>query len=521
MIPGSTPLNSSGIYVSPWWLNPTADETTFHINVRNETGKMNRFISGSMHESPNVNCCNGSDTTIAELVGTIDSFIRTLDVSKSKGQRQESNYLLLQPGHDEDASNLESSIMNNKIQERSEEAQNHYSFTKQVEEASQNNPTEVDTCTPKFVSLPQKRLVVQHEYHDYADFEINSNSNSDGVITTGRTTSAKSDAKRRRKSRTVHSTSFPQNLHMILERACDNGYDHIISWQCHGRAFRVHDQTKFIHIIMPRFFQQTRFASFQRQLALYGFIRLTRKGKDFGAYYHQRFLRGHAELSGSIQRTPVKGTWIQKLPSPDTEPDFYVMTPVGATEQAARNISSESLQIEGSLSGVGQSAFGESIVFQQPETGDRNFSARTCISYSDFAITWHHQDNEHGYPYVFNSSNQQNMVNSVKHEFLAPLSMHAASNHSSDKSSGSTTLLKERQDQNLFTDLMMCHPLSSYQIPRKLEETGDASSDDGEKYSLVKGVGRITTLDSDLYTSSEGDDDDNISLANYLNDVDL
>ena len=71
-------------------------------------------------------------------------------------------------------------------------------------------------------------------------------------------------------------------------------------------------------------FRQTKFASFQRQLNLYGFRRIT-TGKDKGGYYHELFLRGRTLLALKMQRTKVKGTGARKPSQPDTEPDFYAM----------------------------------------------------------------------------------------------------------------------------------------------------------------------------------------------------
>ena len=79
---------------------------------------------------------------------------------------------------------------------------------------------------------------------------------------------------------------------------------------------------------MPLFFRQTRFSSFQRQLSLYGFVRLSHDGPDRGAYYHECFLRGRSFLCTNIQRTRVKGTWVRTSSSPESEPDFWSMEPV-------------------------------------------------------------------------------------------------------------------------------------------------------------------------------------------------
>ena len=78
---------------------------------------------------------------------------------------------------------------------------------------------------------------------------------------------------------------------------------------------------------MPSYFKQTKFASFQRQLNIYGFKRLT-TGKDCGGYYHELFLRHKLILCENIIRTVVKGIGVKGKPSPNTEPDFYSMPTV-------------------------------------------------------------------------------------------------------------------------------------------------------------------------------------------------
>lgn len=48
-------------------------------------------------------------------------------------------------------------------------------------------------------------------------------------------------------------------------------------------------------------YADSKLTSFQRQLNLYGFRRVT-KGEDQGAYYHQRFQRGRADSVAEIRR---------------------------------------------------------------------------------------------------------------------------------------------------------------------------------------------------------------------------
>jgi hypothetical protein len=64
--------------------------------------------------------------------------------------------------------------------------------------------------------------------------------------------------------------TFPFRLHRLLEDAPALGFDAIVSWMPSGKAFKVHNTKLFEKEIMNRFFNQTRYKSFLRQLNLYG-----------------------------------------------------------------------------------------------------------------------------------------------------------------------------------------------------------------------------------------------------------
>lgn len=138
---------------------------------------------------------------------------------------------------------------------------------------------------------------------------------------------------------------FPTKLFDLLEHIdLEEPYlTRIVSWQPHGRCFLVHDTREFEDQVLSKFFRQNKYASFQRQLNLYGFNRIT-KGPDRGAYYHELFLRGKKFLSEGIQRNKIKGTGKRMKSNPDAEPNFYRMAPLGP---------SRAQQKKGSISNLG------------------------------------------------------------------------------------------------------------------------------------------------------------------------
>jgi hypothetical protein len=94
----------------------------------------------------------------------------------------------------------------------------------------------------------------------------------------------------------------------MLDDMASSGSQNIVSWQPHGKAFRVHQPEVFARTIIPRYFsRQTQYKSFQRQLHIYGFHRIV-KGIDKGAYYHALFIRNKKSMSLRMIRQRIKGT---------------------------------------------------------------------------------------------------------------------------------------------------------------------------------------------------------------------
>lgn len=129
---------------------------------------------------------------------------------------------------------------------------------------------------------------------------------------------------------------------MLLNRSLRNftelreveeaGKENTVSFFSHGRAFAIHNTVEFVSDVMPKYFRQSRLSSFQRQLNLYGFKRIT-SGLDAGGYYHELFLKGRPNLAVHMRRVGATNALKRNPPKPDNgDPDFYIMNPVAKSE---------------------------------------------------------------------------------------------------------------------------------------------------------------------------------------------
>jgi len=117
---------------------------------------------------------------------------------------------------------------------------------------------------------------------------------------------------------------FPWKLHLLLERceyehqqklagcaaegkSTSSVQDMPISWLPCGKAFKVHDKERFVREIMPSFFGTQSFKTFQRNLNLWGFTRVS-KGPQKDVCSHPLFLKGFPAVCQSMKRIVLKGT---------------------------------------------------------------------------------------------------------------------------------------------------------------------------------------------------------------------
>ena len=72
-----------------------------------------------------------------------------------------------------------------------------------------------------------------------------------------------------------------------------------------GRCFFVRNKSEFVSRTLAGWFPFSKFASFQRQLNLYGF-ELINTGPARGGYYHELFVKDRPELCRRMRRVAVK-----------------------------------------------------------------------------------------------------------------------------------------------------------------------------------------------------------------------
>lgn len=149
---------------------------------------------------------------------------------------------------------------------------------------------------------------------------------------------------------------FAWKLYEMLETVHKNKVDtDIVSWVDDGKAFKVHDLKRFVDEIVPTYFKQSKYKSFQRQLYFYGFIRETAAGKEGhtpGSYRHPRFVRGQKTWCLSMapkkskkrggSKSPVLGASATKKAAPSE--DSVAASQPAVVREVSSEIGNNSLQ---------------------------------------------------------------------------------------------------------------------------------------------------------------------------------
>ena len=93
---------------------------------------------------------------------------------------------------------------------------------------------------------------------------------------------------------------FVSKLHSMLQQEATASP--IVSWAHHDTAFVIHDVEALEAHLLPKYFNSTKYKSFQRQLHYFGFRKWTKTMASVCTYSHPHFQRHAIKLMTQIQR---------------------------------------------------------------------------------------------------------------------------------------------------------------------------------------------------------------------------
>ncbi|KAH9120664.1 hypothetical protein LEN26_011019 [Aphanomyces euteiches] len=91
---------------------------------------------------------------------------------------------------------------------------------------------------------------------------------------------------------------FLRTLRTMLETESHD----VMRWNKEGTAFEIHDMDKLTHLILPKYFKHSKYASFQRQLNYFHFKKWTKSRANVCTFSNDWFLRDDPDRSLYITR---------------------------------------------------------------------------------------------------------------------------------------------------------------------------------------------------------------------------
>lgn len=115
---------------------------------------------------------------------------------------------------------------------------------------------------------------------------------------------------------------FPFRLHQLLSEAEQRGVNDIIAWDTSGTKFIIHKPKELESKILKTFFNQSKIASFKRQLNAYGFKRISipeiKESSKAMIYTHESFTRDDPSSCQRITRRNYSPFQVDSIPAVQT-----------------------------------------------------------------------------------------------------------------------------------------------------------------------------------------------------------
>lgn len=94
--------------------------------------------------------------------------------------------------------------------------------------------------------------------------------------------------------------TFPSKLMAMLS---NEEHAKVIAWLPHGKIFCIYNKKDFVETVLPRYFNNSKFTSFTKQLRRWRFTRLP-NGRKVSAYHHNLFQRNNKALCMQMSCLP-------------------------------------------------------------------------------------------------------------------------------------------------------------------------------------------------------------------------
>lgn len=132
---------------------------------------------------------------------------------------------------------------------------------------------------------------------------------------------------------------FPFRLHQLLSEAEQRGVNDIITWDTSGTKFIIHKPKELEAKILKTFFNQSKIASFKRQLNAYGFKRISipeiQESSKAMIFSHESFTRDDPSSCQRITRTNYSPFQVDSIPAVQTSSDEINFKPAASVDAIA------------------------------------------------------------------------------------------------------------------------------------------------------------------------------------------
>ncbi|GFH53207.1 hypothetical protein CTEN210_09683 [Chaetoceros tenuissimus] len=181
------------------------------------------------------------------------------------------------------------------------------------------------------------------------------------------------------------ANAFPSRLHNLLGIATENKHmRRIISWHPDGSScFRVHNKKAFTRDIQPRYFKQSKYTSFRRQLNLWEFQRIN-DGDRKGYYAHPSFVRQDRSRCYEMKRVKVKG----ESQTAATKPEETASKQQENTRKLVKTVSLSSVEEDYNVVDVKDADMKvDDAIIIRKHTGEEDISASSVHSLECTVVT--------------------------------------------------------------------------------------------------------------------------------------